>query len=207
MADYYEILGVPKDATFDEIRAAFREQAQKWHPDKSDGDTGQFQLLQEAYRTLISPENRKRYDNGEDTSKPVVTIEAKAKERLAMLFQQHMEKCTPDQDILGLMRQNIMQGKVNLDRDERKVKQSLKNLEGLRKRLHYKGDIREGNILLNVINGAIDAGKLNLEQAVKEREIQDLVLKLLEEYVIDLEEQKQQLPQFTSIGGTSWKFP
>jgi DnaJ-class molecular chaperone len=62
MADYYNTLGVSKQATSDEIKKAYRKLASQHHPDKG-GDTKKFQEIEEAYRTLSDPEKRSQYDN------------------------------------------------------------------------------------------------------------------------------------------------
>ncbi len=60
--NYYETLGVSKNATPDEIKRAFRKLASQHHPDKG-GDTQKFQEIQAAYDTLSNPEKRAAYDN------------------------------------------------------------------------------------------------------------------------------------------------
>jgi curved DNA-binding protein len=60
--DYYNILGVSKQAGADEIKKAYRKLASQHHPDKG-GDTKKFQEVEEAYRTLSDPEKRQQYDN------------------------------------------------------------------------------------------------------------------------------------------------
>jgi molecular chaperone DnaJ len=60
--DYYEVLGVGKNASADEIKKAFRRQAVLHHPDKEGGDETKFKELNEAYEVLKDGEKRKRYD-------------------------------------------------------------------------------------------------------------------------------------------------
>lgn len=63
--DYYEILGVSKNATKDEIKKAYRKQALKFHPDKNPGDKKaeeNFKEAAEAYEVLSNDEKRSRYD-------------------------------------------------------------------------------------------------------------------------------------------------
>ena len=62
MTDYYTTLGVPRTATADEIKQAFRRLASQHHPDKG-GDTQKFQAIQEAYATLGDEQKRAEYNN------------------------------------------------------------------------------------------------------------------------------------------------
>lgn len=64
---FYEILGVPKTASADEIRRSYRKLAAKYHPDKEGGSQEKFTELQHAYDILSDPEKRPIYDKyGED---------------------------------------------------------------------------------------------------------------------------------------------
>lgn len=68
MKDYYEILGVGRDAGPDEIKKAFRRLARETHPDANQADPeaeARFREIAEAYEVLSDPQKRARYDRGE----------------------------------------------------------------------------------------------------------------------------------------------
>ena len=60
--DYYQILGVNRNASQEEIKKAYRTAAMKHHPDRG-GDTNKFKEIEEAYRTLSDDSKRAEYDN------------------------------------------------------------------------------------------------------------------------------------------------
>lgn len=60
--DYYSILGVPRDASDEDVKKAYRRLAHKYHPDKSGGDAEKFKEVNEAYQVLGNKERRVQYD-------------------------------------------------------------------------------------------------------------------------------------------------
>jgi molecular chaperone DnaJ len=64
-ADYYEVLGVSRDAGDQELKSAYRKQALKYHPDRNPGDAAaeeKFKTASEAYQVLCDPQKRAAYD-------------------------------------------------------------------------------------------------------------------------------------------------
>src|ERR687885_640893 len=69
MADqinYYHVLGVPREASQEEIRQAYRRLAKERHPDHTSGSTEEFSLLQEAHAVLSDPNRRRQHDEALD---------------------------------------------------------------------------------------------------------------------------------------------
>ena len=60
--DYYEVLGISKNASEDEVKKAFRKLAVKYHPDKEGGSEEKFKEINEAYEVLKDKQKRQRYD-------------------------------------------------------------------------------------------------------------------------------------------------
>ena len=64
--DYYDVLGVDKSASADQIKSAYRKLAVKFHPDKNKGDKAaeeKFKEASEAYHVLSNSERKQNYDN------------------------------------------------------------------------------------------------------------------------------------------------
>src|SRR5918994_2615073 len=64
--NYYEVLGVPREASQEEIRNAYRRLAKDRHPDRTGGSTEEFSLLQEAHAVLSDPNRRRTHDEALD---------------------------------------------------------------------------------------------------------------------------------------------
>ncbi|MBU1130542.1 molecular chaperone DnaJ [Patescibacteria group bacterium] len=60
--DYYNTLGINKEASQEEIKKAFRKKAHEHHPDKGNGNADKFKEVNEAYQVLGKPEKRRQYD-------------------------------------------------------------------------------------------------------------------------------------------------
>ena len=68
-ADHYKTLGVSSDASFDDIKKAYKKRAKEWHPDKQSGSSELFKKLVAAYHVIGNEERRKSYDRRMNSSK------------------------------------------------------------------------------------------------------------------------------------------
>ena len=103
--DYYNVLGVPRNAGADEIKKAYRSLAMRWHPDRNTGDPVaevRFKHVNEAYRVLSDAEERARYD------------------RMGPLFQPDGQQPTPDDvsTVMNRMWDNLFGRRRNTPGDD-----------------------------------------------------------------------------------------
>lgn len=98
--DYYEVLGVEKTASVEEIKKAYRKKAIQYHPDKNPGDKQaeeNFKEAAEAYDVLSDPQKRQRYDQfghaGVGGASQAVAL---AEECLWMIFSLSLETSLAD---------------------------------------------------------------------------------------------------------------
>lgn len=78
MKDPYKTLGVPRTASRDDVKKAYRKKAKQAHPDRAGGSNEQMSELNRAYALLEDPAKRARYDAGEDPDRPQRSIEEEA---------------------------------------------------------------------------------------------------------------------------------
>lgn len=90
MTDHYDTLGVPRDATADEIKAAARRAASEAHPDRDGGSDERMKAVNAARDVLLHPERRAQYDaTGSDKAAP--SLEDLARDALVQLFTAAIE--------------------------------------------------------------------------------------------------------------------
>ena len=116
--DFYEVLGVAKNASEEEIKKAYRKLAMKFHPDRHQGDEakeaeGKFKEVKEAYEMLSDPEKRAAYDQyghaaGDEALQQVaqvLTAECRASDLVARWGGEEFLIISPENDEKGAVAQ------------------------------------------------------------------------------------------------------
>lgn len=181
-ANHYEMLGVKRNASADEIRAAYRRLASKHHPDRRGGDEQLFKAIQRAYDVLSDPVKRKFFDeHGSDRQGP--TIREKAMQTLCQLFigcVADVNNAVETQDVISFLSTKIREARAAIPKRRDEAQRTRRRLVDSRKRLRAKSGIVD--ILRNAIDvqiRGIDDGLRHLEDEIV---VGDEMLRMLEGY-------------------------
>lgn len=124
MTDYYGLLEVPRDATPEQIKKAYRRKSAECHPDRNGGDSGAMAAVNKAYEVLSDPVQRALYDaEGEKGVQEAGDIQQKAERRLKdfinhlifQMAQQSMQIPSIKAAMTHHFREALMQEEDNLD--------------------------------------------------------------------------------------------
>lgn len=133
MQDHYETLGVARDATQDEIRAAYRRAAKDAHPDREGGSTEHMQAVNAAYDVLGDEARRKAYDEGGEADGP----RGVAMAILHSIFRDAIHENAPDPMRYAESKLNTSErGAIERVSNTRRV---IRCLESQRQRIKAKG--------------------------------------------------------------------
>ena len=183
----YDDLEISSDADDATIKAAYRRKASKAHPDKG-GSTEKFQRVQRAYAVLSDQTKRKRYDRtGESGDLPDLT--ALARNQISQIVMNFMLResdpryIDPVAGARAQIAKGMELGRVQMDQR----KQLGKRLERYSKRFKYKG---EQDFIKLAIAEQIRQNNAGLEADVAQIEMGKIMLKLLDDYEYETEQQK-----------------
>jgi curved DNA-binding protein CbpA len=178
MSKHYETLGVPPEASPEEIKQAFRRAAAKAHPDKDGGSDEQMALVNKAYEVLCDAERRKRYDEtGDDGQLP--SVEKEALHTVVEWFRQALDQ---DGNIVQFARRQLAAARNGA---RAQASESNKKADRLRRR-RARIKVKAGS---NLVHGIIDSQVADLMQLVEQckrvQEVADAAEKLIELYESD----------------------
>jgi curved DNA-binding protein CbpA len=150
----YEILGVEPGSSEEEIKLAYREAAQKAHPDRKGGSAERMSEVNQAYQILSDPERRAKYDSGAGTE-TIVALERRAKDFLLHLAGLVIRTAPLSENMVILLIDGIGNQKKSLRESRAKT---LSEIEDLRQRLRRLKGPPE-NFLEDLIKTEIKKGE------------------------------------------------
>lgn len=176
---HYEALGVPRDATPEQIKQAYRKLAMQHHPDRG-GDAAHFQLVQRAYDVLGDPERRAHYDQtGSDDQAP--TIESEARTVFFRLFAQALQESG---NCVDIVRSALIQAREENKRRQAAAQRTVAKLQKRSGRIKAK----EGeNLLQQLIDQQIRDTNQRLEAFEREDQIAVAALAMVANYTEEIE--------------------
>ena len=153
--DPYEIMGVSKTFTPEELTEAMRKMAKELHPDKEDGDENKFKEMMDAYMILKDPIKRQHFDEtGERRGE--TSFESKFREMVASVFLSIVNSSDKptQQDLVQIFKDSMRMNIKSAEEDLEKVQVGIVRLKDIIKRVTYDGDGE--NIIANSLQWQID---------------------------------------------------
>jgi curved DNA-binding protein CbpA len=175
----YDILGISKDSTPEEIKSKYKSLAQQHHPDKG-GDPIIFKQIKEAYELLIDPIRKDRYDKTGKFDKNM-NFRDEALEHLSRLFLHVIHNMNPDFDNLVVIMKNETRNEISVTKNNIEVCNGhVKKLEKIIRKIKKKND---GENLLQMFTQNQLSSRLNeLHNFYRQIQIMEHMLTMLEDY-------------------------
>lgn len=140
MKDYYETLGVARDASAEDIKRAYRKRAKELHPDTNpDADPEEMTELNVAYEVLGDEEKRRHYDATGCADDGRKRMEVEVREGILTLILQHVQAMEGNGDVMARVTADIVSQLRGAEQNVREGEKVLRALHRAEKKLRYKG--------------------------------------------------------------------
>lgn len=180
MTDHYETLGVPKDASPEDIKRAFRKQSSQHHPDKPGGSDEAMAKVNAAYAVLSDPARRLGYDQtGRDPAEGP-TLDDIAEHALQTLIQQILED-SPKGDLVKHLEQHITKSIEQLQAQVKKHERAIARLTKQLDRVVRKSAGRT-SLFNAVLEKQIKQARDFIEEADRLMEVSQRSLEILRDH-------------------------
>lgn len=181
MSDLYAVLGVPRDASPEQIKAAYRRCSSTAHPDREGGSTERMAAVNRAYACLGDPAKRTAYDRtGSDEPSDSPTMMANK-----LMLDAFGKALDSDAEPVLFTRQHIVQTKRHLENVQAKTRCERNKLEKRSGRTRVKEGVR--NVVQELIDRRIAAKTVTIDECTAALEACDLAGKILDDYIADEE--------------------
>lgn len=185
MTSHYENLGVPPDASEEDIKTAYRRARAKAHPDREGRNHSQMQLVQRAWETLSDPQKRERYDHtGEDGSGSEPSIEQRAQQVFSQMLDEWLE-IEQFVEPLKTFSANVARVKFQVATNLAKARKKLVQIDKRSKVLKHK--TKGQDIFSFCVEQKRRAIRAEISQWEMKGQIAEGVTKILEDYQLGIE--------------------
>jgi len=201
--DPYKVLGIERNASFLEIKKAYRERSKECHPDSPSGSDQAFTELNLAYRVLSDDKKRTLYDeSGIVEDEAPDHIQNMVKGRLAELASKWIDNMLRGDKVplKEFILNGLNNGENRLQLVIKDIKEIIENLVDIRKRLTHK----DGNSLIhNIIDERIIINKKSIKANEEELIILDKLKEILEDYNFEEGKEEEMITMLNSSSTTS----
>lgn len=178
--DHYDTLGVPRDASAEEIKKAYRKKAKAAHPDRKGGDNTEMVAINRAKDTLLDDDKRKRYDEtGTDDLKP--PLQQMAEALIANAFDQVFDSDAELAGHIDVVKSLLAVFAKELAQAEIEIKKAVVYLERLERKAKRVKARTPASVWANVVDQRRRRYEGMRQQFTERRDALALALKLLEE--------------------------
>ncbi|WP_372809338.1 J domain-containing protein [Litorivivens sp.] len=172
----YDVLGISKEATQGDIKAAYKQAAQRAHPDKKEGgDATEYILIQEAYAILSDPQAKAHYDKTGETAGNTRTV---VEQRLVTLFAYLLDESCDSGNLVHAAERAMSASNQSFVALLRKSEARLIRLRSLRTRVAAQAR----NLFTELIDGRIEEEIANIANYERELDINNAVVDMLADY-------------------------
>lgn len=198
MRNLYEVLGVHKGVTPEDLKKAYWTLAKEYHPDRNGGNEAaeeQFKELSEAYAILSDDEKRKQYDETGEIPKAQKSVEDIARENIMQSFLKMITTIPSEQllsiDMIQVLKDAIQEAREDLSSQMQRVSKQLSAFKKAQSRIHVKKGCEYRNIFADLLDqqiATLEAKIPELEEQRKHHEAHmDKALEILNNFICDVD--------------------
>ena len=196
--DLYEILGIGRDATKEEIKKAYRKLALKYHPDHNPGNQEaeeKFKEVNMAYEVLSDPDKKKGYDetgnyDGEDNVRKAAIDQLRSMIAQAVKQDNEMSRISSfgslyesDNTLMKKIMRALAKQKADTNSSIVEARKAIKHLEEEKKKVRMKDNAKHSfNIFESTVDVLINNSKAYVAQAESQLEMLNIATELASDY-------------------------
>lgn len=196
--DLYEILGIGRDATKEEIKKAYRKLALKYHPDHNPGNQEaeeKFKEVNMAYEVLSDPDKKKEYDetgncDGEDNVRKAAIDHLRSMMAQAVKQDNEMSRISSfgslyesDNTLMKKIMRALAKQKADTNSSIVEARKTIKHLEEEKKKVRMKDNAKHSfNIFESTVDVLINNSKAYVAQAESQLEMLNIATELASDY-------------------------